>query len=48
MTKLSCSDARKKHFKAVYTTEKFGSGPIEKAVRTHNFCKETLQDHRRL
>ena len=37
--------------KAVYTTEKFGSGPVKKAVRTHNFCKETLefpQGHRRL
>ena len=37
--------------KAVYTTEKFGSGPLKKAVRTHKFCKETLeflQGHRRL
>ena len=29
--------------KAVYPTEKFGSGPVKKAVRTHNFCKETLE-----
>ena len=29
--------------KGVYTTEKFGSGPLKKAVRTHNFCKETLE-----
>ena len=29
--------------KAVYTTEKFGSGLLKKAVRTHNFCKETLE-----
>ena len=29
--------------KAVYTTEKFGSGPLKKAVRTHNFCKEILE-----
>ena len=37
--------------RGIYTTEKFGSGPVKKAVRTHNFCKETLefvQDHRRL
>ena len=37
--------------KAVYTTEKFGSGPVKKAVRTHNVCKEMLefrQGHRRL
>ena len=29
--------------KAVYKTEKFGSGPLKKAERTHNFCKETLE-----
>ena len=37
--------------KAVYTTEKVGSGPVKKAVRTHNVCKEMLdflQGHRRL
>ena len=40
-----------RNIKAVYTTEKFGSGLLKKAVRTRNFCKETLeflQGHRRL
>ena len=27
----------------IYTAEKFGSGPVKKAVRTHNFCKEILE-----
>ena len=31
------------NIKAVYTTEKFGSGPVKKAVRTHNVCKEMLE-----
>ena len=38
-------------YKAVYTTGKFGPDPPKKAVRNHNFCKETLeflQGHRRL
>ena len=26
---------------AVYTTEKFGSGPLKKAERTHNFCRNS-------
>ena len=27
----------------VYTTEKFGSGPANKVVQTHNVCKEILE-----
>ena len=40
-----------KDIRRVYTTEKIGSGPVKKVVRTHNFCKEMLefpQGHRRL
>ena len=31
------------YIKAVYTSEKSESGPVKKAVRTHNFCKERLE-----
>ena len=42
---------QKNILRPVYTTEKIGSGPVKKVVRTQNFCKEVLefpQGHRRL